>query len=138
MKKRTKAVLTIFFLSLLFFAEINVEVRSAGNVTSYLAKRGAFFVQEVWMEQKEIFDASLYRSVLRTKDMKQKKGNEERFLQQYIPFAQWLTGSFLWSMCSAWAIPDIIGIQKRKVWYHQMRMEIMHLGDGKSRILMSR
>lgn len=138
MKKKTKAVLTIFFLSLLFFVEINVEARSVRNMSAYPAKHGQSFVQSVWMEQKEVFDASLYRAVLRTKDMKQKKSNEGSFLQQYIPLQQWLTGVLLWSMCSAWVIPDIIGVQKRKVWYHQTRMEIIHLGDGKSRIPMNR
>ena len=34
MKKRTKAVLTIFFLSLLFFVEINVEARSVRNMSA--------------------------------------------------------------------------------------------------------
>ena len=79
MKKRTKAVLTIFFLSLLFFVEINVEARSVRNMSAYPAKHGQSFVQSVWMEQKEVFDASLYRAVLRTKDMKQKKSNEGSF-----------------------------------------------------------
>lgn len=53
MKKRTKAVLTIFFLSLLFFVEINVEARSVRNMSAYPAKHGQSFVQSVWMEQKE-------------------------------------------------------------------------------------
>ena len=50
MKKRTKAVLTIFFLSLLFFVEINVEARSVRNMSAYPAKHGQSFVQSVWME----------------------------------------------------------------------------------------
>lgn len=137
MKKRTKAVLTIFFLSLLFFVEINVEAGSVGNEMPYSAERGAAFVQGDWIEHKEIFDVSLYRTVLRTKEMKQKKVNEKHFLQQYIPFAQWLAGILVWSMCSVWVIPDIICSQRRKVWYHQMRMEIIHLGDGKSRLLLN-
>ena len=76
MKKRTKAVLTIFFLSLLFFVEINVEARSVRNMSAYPAKHGQSFVQSVWMEQKEVFDASLYQAVLCTKDMKQKKSRK--------------------------------------------------------------
>lgn len=135
MKKRTKAVLTIFFLSLLFFVEIYVEAGRVGNAVPYSPGHGVSFVRGHWIEHKEIFDVSLYRTVLRAKEMKQKKVNEEHFLQQYIPFSQWLAGILVWSMCSAWVIPDIICSQRRKVWYHQMRMAIMHLGDGKSRIL---
>ena len=93
MKKRTKAVLTIFFLSLLFFVEINVEARSVRNMSAYPAKHGQSFVQSVWMEQKEVFDASLYRAVLRTKDMKQKKSNEGSFLQQFMVHVQCLGDS---------------------------------------------
>lgn len=60
MKKRTKAVLTILFLSLLFFVEINVEARSVRNMSAYPAKHGQSFVQSVWMEQKEVFYNNIY------------------------------------------------------------------------------
>lgn len=137
-EEKNKSCFDNFLFVIAFFVEINVEARSVRNMSAYPAKHGQSFVQSVWMEQKEVFDASLYRAVLRTKDMKQKKSNEGSFLQQYIPLQQWLTGVLLWSMCSVWVIPDIIGVQKRKVWYHQTRMEIIHLGDGKSRIPMNR
>ncbi|MEI3258574.1 MAG: hypothetical protein V8S03_04555 [Faecalimonas umbilicata] len=137
-EEKNKSCFDNFLFVIAFFVEINVEARSVRNMSAYPAKHGQSFVQSVWMEQKEVFDASLYRAVLCTKDMKQKKSNEGSFLQQYIPLQQWLTGVLLWSMCSVWVIPDIIGVQKRKVWYHQTRMEIIHLGDGKSRIPMNR
>ncbi|MFR0666794.1 MAG: hypothetical protein ACLSIF_08870 [Faecalimonas umbilicata] len=137
-EEKNKSCFDNFLFVIAFFCGNNVEARSVRNMSAYPAKHGQSFVQSVWMEQKEVFDASLYRAVLRTKDMKQKKSNEGSFLQQYIPLQQWLTGVLLWSMCSVWVIPDIIGVQKRKVWYHQTRMEIIHLGDGKSRIPMNR